>query len=68
MVDDQLWDAQQLLNDPDHEVQSKLSEAQQQEIRESLNDAGINGQLGILLRLIAFAVFLFLVALVVSKV
>ena len=67
IVDDQLWDARQLLEDPQHQVQSKLTEAQQQEIRESVGDLGINGALGLLFQLLGATILLVLVVFVVSR-
>jgi len=67
VVDDQLWDAQQLLDDPDHQVQSRLTEAQQQKIRESVTDLGINGGLGLLFQLLGVTILLALVVFAVTQ-
>lgn len=58
MVDEQLWDAQQLLEDPDHQVQVQLTEAQQREIKASIQDEGMHGALGLLFKLLGAAVLL----------
>ena len=67
VVDEQLWDAQQLLENPEHEVQSKLTEAQQQEIRASIGDLGIHGALGLMFKLLGATILLFLVVWVVTR-
>jgi len=67
VVDDQLWDAQQLLEDPEHQVQSKLTEAQRQEIRESVDDLGINGALGLMFRLLGATILLVIVVFVITR-
>ncbi len=67
VVDDQLWDARQLLEDPEHQVQSRLTEAQQQEIHETVGDLGINGALGLLFQLLGVTILLALVVFVVTR-
>jgi len=67
VVDDQFWDARQLLEDPEHQVQSRLTEAQQQEIRDSVVDLGINGALGLLFQLLGVTILLVLVVLAVTR-
>lgn len=67
VVDEQLWDARQLLEDPEHEVQSRLTEAQQQEIRESVGDLGLNGALGLLFQLLGATILLVFVVYVVTR-
>ena len=67
VIDDQLWDAQQLLEDPDHEVQSTLTEAQRMEIHESVRDTGINGGLGLLFQLLGVTVLLVIVVFVITQ-
>jgi len=67
VVDDQLWDAQQLLENPEHQVRSRLTEAQQQEIRESVGDTGINGALGLMFQLLGVTILLVIVVYVVTR-
>lgn len=67
VVDDQHWDARQLLEDPEHQVQSKLTEAQQQEIHKVVGDQGMNGALGLLFRLLGATVLLFIVVLAITQ-
>jgi hypothetical protein len=67
VVDDQLWDARQLLEDPEHQVRSKLTEAQQQEIHESVGDLGINGALGLLFQLLGATILLVFVVFAVTR-
>ena len=67
VVDDQLWDAQQLLENPDHQVQATLTEAQQLEIRESVGDLGINGGLGLMFQLLGVTLLLVLVVFAVTQ-
>ena len=67
VVDDQLWDARQLLEDPEHQVQSRLTEAQQQEIHESVGDLGINGALGLLFQLLGATILLAFVVFAVTR-
>lgn len=67
VVDDQLWDARQLLENPEHTVQSRLTEAQQKEIHESVGDLGINGALGLLFQLLGATVLLVLVVFAVTQ-
>ena len=67
VVDDQLWDARQLLEDPAHQIQSRLTEAEQQEIHESVSDLGINGALGLLFQLLGATILLAIVVLVVTR-
>lgn len=67
MIDDQLWDAQQLLEDPDHEVQSKLTEAQQREIHESLDNVGMKGALGLLFQLLGATILLAIVVFLITR-
>jgi hypothetical protein len=67
MVDDQLWDAQQLLEDPNHEVQSGLTEAQRREIHESVNDVGLEGALGLLFRLLGATILLAIIVFIITR-
>lgn len=67
VVDAQLWDAQQLLEDPEHQVKSKLSEAQRQEIHDSVSDLGINGALGILFQLLGATILLVIVVYAITR-
>ena len=67
VVDDQLRDAQRLLEDPNHEVESKLTEAQQREIHESVNDVGMRGALGLLFQLLGATVLLAIIVFVITR-
>ena len=67
VVDDQLWDAQQLLEDPEHQVQTRLTQAQLQEIRASVSDTGLNGALGLLFKLLGATVLLVIVVYAVTQ-
>jgi hypothetical protein len=67
VVDDQLWDARQLLEDPEHQVQLRLTEAQQQQIRDSVGDLGINGALGLLFQLLGATILLAIVVFVITR-
>ena len=67
LVDEQLWDAQQLLDNPGHEVRSRLTEAQMQEIRDSVGDSGTDGALGLLFQLLGVTILLFFVVFVITR-
>ena len=67
VVDDQHWDARQLLEDPEHQVQSMLTEAQQEEIHNSVGDLGVNGAIGILFRLLGGTILLALLVFAVTR-
>lgn len=67
MVDDQLWDARQLLANPGHQVQSKLTEVQQQEIHETVSDLGISGALGLLFQLLGATVLFAFVIFAITR-
>ena len=67
IVDEQLWDAQQLLENPDHQVEVQLTEAQQREIKESIQDEGMSGALGLLFKLLGAAILLVLVVYVITR-
>ena len=67
VVDDQFWDARQLLEDPAHQFESRLTKAQQQEIHESVGDLGMNGALGMLFRLLGATILLAIVVLAVTR-
>lgn len=67
VVDEQLWDAEQLLDNPDHEVRVTLSEEQRQEIHAIVANTGLDGALGLLFRLLGLTVLLFLVVFVITR-
>ncbi|MEO1203010.1 MAG: hypothetical protein AAFX10_09890 [Pseudomonadota bacterium] len=67
VVDEQLWDAEQLLDNPDHEVRVTLTEEQRREIHSMFANTGLDGALGLLFRLLGLTVLLFLVVFVITR-
>lgn len=65
VLDDQLRDAQNLLINPDHEVTFKLSQAELEEIKSSIDSNDMSGAVNILFRLLgvvaAFALVVYFV-------
>lgn len=63
LVDEQLEDAQELLENPDHDVKVKLSDAEREEINRVAGELGLSGALGLLFRILGatvlFAILIF---------
>ncbi len=65
LVDEQLPDAQKLLENPDHEVEVKLSDEELKEIHRVAGEMGLSGALGLLFRILGatllFAILIFVI-------
>ena len=67
VVDEQLRDAQQLLENPDHEVQVELTDEQRREIHKLASDTSMQGGLGLLFQLLAATILLVFLVFIVTR-